>query len=139
MDIQRFKQDHIKILNQIEQLRLFAKAGIATHATDIAQGLEDLSNTVVHHLAVEDRILYPSLEKGTDPELAALSKKYQQEMTGVSNPFIRFVRKWTQEGALVNNPEGFRSEANVVLKNVHARISQENREFYPAVERVYTD
>lgn len=137
MDIQRFKDDHVDILQGIDRLRKLSKSGIAGNAHELAAGVEALSKTVVQHLAIEDRILYPRLENSANDHLVALSKKFQEEMKDVAHSFIVFTRKWKNPTTIERDPEGFRNAANIVLKHVHQRIAQENREFYPVVEAAH--
>lgn len=134
MNIDRFKQQHVEILSAIHALRKLAHQGIAEHAVDITDELKSLARVVTQHLAVEDRILYPSLEKGSDEKVARMSASYQADMKGIASGFIRFSRHWADARQLASQPEAFRSEANIVLKRVHERLQRENREFYPAIE-----
>ena len=103
-------------------------------ARDIAQELGALSRLVTQHLAVEDRILYPTLAQSGNQGVAAMSARYQQEMQGIAFKFINFARQWSDAAHLAKEPEGFRAEANTVLRGVYERIQRENREFYPAIE-----
>lgn len=135
MNIDRFKHHHARILEGIAGLRELTRQGIDANAVQIANELKALSQIVIQHLAVEDRILYPSLEKRGDPQLAAMSRRYQNDMEGIASAFIRFVRHWSDPGALRDAPEAFRAQANTVLKDVHNRMMREDKEFYPAIER----
>ena len=134
MNIDRFKQQHVEILSAIHALRKLAHQGIAEHAVDITDELKSLARVVTQHLAVEDRILYPSLEKSGDNKVARMSASYQADMKGIASGFIRFSRHWTDARQLASQPEVFRNEANIILKQVHERLQRENREFYPAIE-----
>ncbi|MGB6009288.1 hemerythrin domain-containing protein [Castellaniella sp.] len=134
MNIDRFKHHHVEILSGIAALRKLAHQGVADHAIDIAHELKALSQIVTQHLAIEDRILYPSLERSGDQRMAGMSRAYQNDMPGIANAFINFARRWSNATLLSKNPDGFRDEANIVLKNVHTRMVRENREFYPAIE-----
>ena len=134
MDIKRFKHQHADILGGIVAVRKLAHQGIVEHAADIAGELKTLARSVTQHLAFEDRVLYPLIEKGADERLSQMSKRYQHDMQGLAAAFIKFVQRWGDAAALAGNPEAFRSDANVVLKNVHDRVIRENREFYPAIE-----
>ena len=134
MNIDRFKHQHVEILNGIHTLRQLSHQGIADHAVDIAHELQALAQVITQHLAIEDRILYPSLESSGNDRLARMSVSYQNDMKGIANAFIRFARQWGNAALLRRSPEDFRTAANTVLKNVHARMMRENREFYPAIE-----
>ncbi|MFT0531464.1 hemerythrin domain-containing protein [Castellaniella hirudinis] len=134
MNIDRFKNHHIEILSGIAALRKLAHRGVSDYAVDIAQELRALSQVVTQHLAIEDRILYPSLERSGDARMARMSRAYQNDMQGIASAFIHFARRWSNVSLLQKNPDGFRSEANTVLKNVHQRMVRENHEFYPTIE-----
>ena|SRR5690606_19510330 len=134
MNIDRFKHQHVEILDGISLLRRLSHQGIEDHAVDIAHELSALAQVVTQHLAIEDRILYPSLAGSGNDRLARMSVAYQSDMKGIASAFINFARRWGNAGVLRRRPEDFRAEANTVLKNVHARMMRENREFYPAIE-----
>jgi hypothetical protein len=134
MNIDRFKHQHVEILSGISMLRRLSHQGIADHAVDIAHELRALSQVVTQHLAIEDRILYPSLEQSGNDRMARMSVTYQNDMKGIASAFINFARRWGNATLLTRSPEDFRAEANTVLKNVHDRMLRENREFYPAIE-----
>ncbi|MYN11668.1 hemerythrin domain-containing protein [Pusillimonas sp. TS35] len=134
MEIDRFKHHHVQILQGIKKMREYAHAGIAEHASVIAQQLKELSSLVTLHLAIEDRILYPALRQGADAELARMGKAYQDDMKGIASAYIAFSRQWRTGAAIAAAAEEFRAQANVVLRDLHARMQRENREFYPAIE-----
>lgn len=134
MNIDRFKDHHVRIIAGIGQLRSLTHQGIEDRAVDIAHELKALAQVVTQHLAIEDRILYPTVERGGDARLANMSRAYQGDMKGIASAFIGFARRWSNATHLVREPEVFRAEANVVLKDVYLRMVRENREFYPAIE-----
>lgn len=134
MDIDRFKKQHVDILDGIASLRRLAHAGVAENAQEIARRVTALSSVVTMHLAIEDRILYPALQHGENPQLAAMGKAYQDEMKGIASSYIAFSRKWGTAATLVAQADEFRQEANRVLKTVYDRMQKENTEFYPAIE-----
>lgn len=136
MDIDRFKDHHIKIITGIDALRSLAREGVKERARDIAQELGALARLVTQHLAVEDRILYPTLAQSGNERIAAMSTRYQEEMKGIAFKFINFARRWSDAAHLTKEPDGFRAEANTVLRGVYERIQRENREFYPSVEQL---
>ena len=136
MEIDRFKHQHEEILERIDTLRRLAHAGVTTNARPIAQEVKDLGKVVSLHLAIEDRILYPAVQKASDAQLAAMGAAYQDEMKGIANRYIRFTNQWSDAQKVEGDPDAFRDAANTVLKDVYLRMQRENREFYPAIERL---
>ena len=67
MNIDKFKHQHVSILSSIASLRSLAHAGVARNAAEIARLIVAMSSTIKLHLAVEDRALYPALQRGGNP------------------------------------------------------------------------
>ena len=136
MNIEKFKHQHVDILSGIAELRRLTQLGITEHAHTIAARLVALSSVVRLHLAGEARGLYPTVEAAVDQQLRDMSRAYRGEMEGIANTYLRFVALWRTGAQIRNDPEGFRAAANAALRQVHDRMQRENREFYPAIERV---
>ena len=134
MDIERFKQQHVQILQIIHRMRRLATDGIAENASELAREIRLMKSKVALHLSIENDILYPRLEKRADAQVSRLAREYQEEMTGLAEGFGRFVERWGAESAVGGDPEGFRRDCNSVLKALHRRIQRENTDFYPQVE-----
>lgn len=134
MNIDKFKHQHLDILGAIAALRTLVQSGIAEHATDISQRIIGMSGMVKLHLAVEDRLLYPTLEASGNKSLAGMSKRFRDEMSGISGAYLQFAAKWNSARLLEEQPEIFRNEANHVLKTLYERMKKEDREFYPVIE-----
>ncbi len=135
MNIDKFKHQHDSILGSIATLRDLARAGVDRHAEAIAQHIVAMSSTIKLHLAVEDQALYPALQRaGGDAELARMGRQYQQEMGRIARAYEGFSRRWNHAGSLRRDAEGFRRDANEVLRLVYERMQRENHDFYPRIE-----
>lgn len=135
MNLDRFKQQHVEILQTIAQMRKHVHAGIPENADAIARGIMALRTKVNLHLSVEDRVLYPQIHKLDDERLVRLAKTYQDEMQGLAGAFVEFCSRWTFAKAIAAQPEEFRQDANTVMKALHERVQRENTEFYPRLEQ----
>lgn len=134
MNIDKYKDQHRAILGAIAELRALTKAGVADNAGRIAAAVVAMSSTVRLHLAVEDRSLYPALRQGADAALARLGERYQVEMEAIAAAYLAFARRWNTAGNVAADPQGFRREANSVLKTLYLRIRDEDHSFYPVIE-----
>src|SRR5690606_29604327 len=94
MDIDRFKHQHVEILEVIAKLRSYTHAGIEKNAAQIAAGIVALRSVVKLHLAIEDRILYPALQNDKSQKLAEMGRAYQEDMKGIASAYIAFSRRW---------------------------------------------
>ena len=136
MDIQRYYHDHAQIFAQINTLRDLSRAGIAANAVRISELITGTASHIKFHLAAEDRVLYPALARSGDAQVAAMSGRYQDEMQGIARAFSGFVERWRVPSRLVADPDGFRSDANIVLRSLFDRLQRESAELYPAAEAV---
>jgi len=134
VNIDKFKHQHIDILSSIARLRQLSREGVAKNAAAIAAQIVQVSGLVKLHLAGEDRNLYPALEAGGDPRLAHMSRAYRNEMEDIAQAYLAFAAKWNTARQVAREPDGFRADANLVLRRLFERIQREDREFYPAVD-----
>ncbi len=134
MNIDKFKRQHVDIIGCIAALRQASQAGVSENAAEIARLIISMSSVIKLHLAVEDQILYPALRSGNNAILARMGQKFQNEMGSIASAYMMFAGRWNQAEKVARDPQGFRSDANSVLKIVHARMQKENTVFYPAIE-----
>lgn len=134
MNIDKFKHQHHKIFDSINALRQYSLAGAVEHAREIAAAVVSMSSLIKLHLTVEDRVLYPALRSSSERALAKIGNQYQEDMKVIAQNYDEFARKWNTAANVARDPDGFRKDANVVLKMLHARIRQEDHHFYPAIE-----
>lgn len=135
MNIDKFKQDHVSIFRNITDLRNLIRGGISQNSGEITQKIISISSMIKLHLAAEDRTLYPMLLNSNNAEIAKAGKNFQAEMDGIAVAYMEFSRKWNLDSRIANNPEEFREEANNVFRNLHQRITHENKVLYPLAER----
>ena len=134
MNIDKFKHQHTDILRGIATLRALAHAGVEGNATAIAQGIVAMSGTIKLHLAVEDQVLYPALQRGGNAELARMGRQYQSEMASIASAYDTFARRWNTADSVRRDAQGFREQSNVVLRKVYERMQREDHDFYPRIE-----
>lgn len=134
MNIDKFKQQHVDILEGIASLRKLALAGVARNAAEIAQGIVTMSATIKLHLAVEDRALYPAVARSADADLARKGREFQEEMDAIAAAYEGFAKRSNNARSLELDERGFRDDANTVLRRVHERMQRENRDLYPRIE-----
>lgn len=134
MNIDKFKRQHVAILDGIASLREAARGGIEENAEKIASMIVKISSVIKLHLVVEDSVLYPEVASSSDATLSRLGERYQYEMKGISEEFFTFATHWNLAARVAAEPERFRAEANQVLRVLFDRMQREDHEFYPAIE-----
>jgi hemerythrin-like domain-containing protein len=136
MNIDKFKREHVDLLEAVTALRELVRLGVHEHADAILKQLFAMSSVIKLHLAAEDRVLYPALSSAADPRIAQTGKQFQEEMGGVAGSYAAFVARWNLTGKITADPQGFRDDANMIFKALHQRVQRENRELYPLAEFV---
>lgn len=136
MNMDRYHHDHAAILRQIGALRALSQAGIGENADHISAAIVDTASLIKFHLAAEEQVLYPRLARSGMPEVESLSTRYQAEMRGLAGAFGSFVERWRVPARLQGDPDGFRHDANTVLKALYERLCREDRELYPAAAQL---
>lgn len=134
MNIDKYKHQHTAIFHSIRTLKELSHAGVTQNAAAIAALVIKMSSVIKLHLSIEDKFLYPALQEANNPRLATIGKQYQHEMTHIAETYGEFARKWNDARHVAGNPEGFRTEANRVLKILFERMQREDRDFYPMIE-----
>lgn len=116
--------------------RTLSQASIGENAERIGEAIVSTASLIKFHLAAEDQVIYPRLAKSGRPEVAALSARYQNEMRGITEAFGHFVTQWRVPARLETDQEGFRRDANTVLRALYERLRREDIELYPVAEQV---
>ena len=94
-----------------------------------------LASTLIAHLKAEDWALYPQLMASDDPEIAATAKAFSEEMGGLSAAFATYAERWNAL-SIDGDWQGFRDESEVIIAALTDRITRENCELYPLVDRL---
>lgn len=136
MNIDKFKRQHAKIFECISNLRQYVLAGTVENAATIARTVVSMSSVIKLHLSVEDNVLYPALRSSNRESIARMGDQYQEGMKVIARDYEEFARKWNTAANVARNPDGFRAEANKVLRQLYTRIREEDRNFYPAIEAI---
>ena len=131
-----FRQQHARILKLATRLGEQSRAATDPVAvTDVLATLEAFTAELVEHLEQEDGHLYPAMMASTDPELAALAKRYHAEMGGITDLFGLYCRRWTA-ATIGADPLRFARETDLLLEGLADRVRRENDDLYPAAERL---
>ncbi len=88
-----------------------------------------LSRLLLAHLAKEDRLLHPQLQRSDNAETVALSRRFEAEMGGLADAFKTFMATWDAT-AIADDPAGFEADARQVLTALADRIRREEMQLY---------
>ncbi len=88
-----------------------------------------LSRLLLAHLAKEDRMLHPMLQRGNDPAAAALSRRFEEEMGGLSDAFKAYMQDW-DTARIEEDPGAFETASKALAAALADRIRREETQLY---------
>ncbi len=124
----RLSDEH-KAIEQIAATLLGLCAARPLDPAAVAPIRWQLSRLLLAHLATEDRLLYPLLERDPTPGVADLSRRMQVQMGGLADAFKTYMRDWDGT-AIATDPDGFVHATRAVLAALSQRIRQEESQLY---------
>lgn len=127
------RQQHLEIGQVIAAIQQAVKAARPGH--DIRLLLVELSGKLSIHLAAEDRMVYPQLQASQVPGVAALAKRFADEMGGLSGAFKAFSHRYNTGAVIDGDRAAFASGFQGIVAAVTARVKAEESELYPAADR----
>lgn len=89
-----------------------------------------LARQLLAHLAVEDRLFYPSMMRSADADAAKTATAFRAEMGRFSGDFTAYMARWS-EGRIARDWPGFCDETREILTGLEDRIRRENAALYP--------
>jgi len=133
--IQQLKEDHVKIIHLFEGVN----AGITdekTEAQELMGDLRNLKETLITHLDLEDKMLYPKLVGSNQKEAGEAGEKFSGEMVKITNTVLAFFGKYilVEATELKNNAE-FEKELSGIIEVVVKRVETEENILFPAYEK----
>jgi hypothetical protein len=134
-ELTRLREDHAKLA------RLFSQLGHVIERREPPPQLElfdlrrDLMATLIAHLKLEDWALYPRLIDSGDADMSEKGTAFKDEMGGLAPAFIAYCDKWNAP-AISGDWEGYCTETRAILDALHIRLTRENRELLPLIERL---
>jgi hypothetical protein len=133
--LSRLRDDHAKLA------RLFGRLGEVISKADAPPQLElfelrrDLMGTLIAHLKLEDWALYPRLIESGDRQMSEAGEAFKEEMGGLAPAFIAYCDKWNAT-TIDADWQGYCNETRDILDALNTRLTRENRELLPLIERL---
>lgn len=134
-DIQKLCEEHAALVDIVGRLSKIVSAPSSPPIVVLNNIRRELASTLNAHLKTEDWALYPRLMECGDPRIAATAKKFSDEMGGLAAAFGVYSMRWDAMSIEVNW-SGFCSETRDIAAALTARITRENRELYPLIDRI---
>lgn len=103
---------------------------ILQNIEEIALHVSTLAGKIKIHLSMEDKYLYPNLQKSDDEQVKKLAEEYQKEMGDLSEKFAAYKDKYNTRPKILQNLSTLKQETTNILLAIEKRIQREEKELY---------
>lgn len=128
MDIEGLCRQHDHIAAIAAELMLLVEK--ADEPRPVAALRWGLTRTLLTHLAVEDRYLYPGMIAQGGTQGAVVASRFQTEMGDLAERFTAYMTEWKDE-RIARDWAGFCDATKLILGALSRRIAHENETLYP--------
>jgi len=134
-ELMRLREDHAKLARMFRKLEHIIEQPWPPAQLELFEFRHSLMTTLIGHLKLEDWALYPRLIECDDDEISAKGHAFQDEMSGLAPAFVAYCDKWTANSIAADWPS-YCSETRSLLEALSERLTRENRELLPLLERL---
>lgn len=134
-ELVKIREDHAELIRLIRRLAIFTEQPKAPPQLELFDLRRQLASLLIAHLKLEDWVLYPRLMNCGDPQISDLARVFNDEMGGLAAAFSNYSEHWSAS-AIGSDWEGYCRDTQVIIGALTDRITRENRELLPHLERL---
>jgi len=134
-DLAKLREDHAELVRLVRKLAAFIDRPEPPAQLELFELRRELSSTLIAHLKAEDWVLYPRLLASEDAAVAATAAAFSEEMGGLAAAYVAYTDKWSAT-AIAADWAGYRADSRGIIDALTNRITRENRELYPLLDRL---
>jgi hypothetical protein len=134
-ELKRLRDDHAKLARMFAQLERMIEQPQPPSQLELFEFRREMMSTLIGHLKLEDWALYPRLIQSGDDEISATGQWFKEEMGGLAPAFVAYCEKWTAI-TIPADWSGYCSDTCGLLDALMERLTRENRELFPLLERL---
>lgn len=134
-ELTRLREDHAKLARLFRQLGDVIEQPEPPPQVDLFELRRELVSTLLAHLKLEDWALYPRLIESGEADIAAAGQMFKDEMGGLAPAFLDYSNKWNA-GSIDAHWPTYCSDTRGILEALMNRLTRENRELLPLLERL---
>jgi hypothetical protein len=131
----KLRSQHGELMAIVRQLGNLIDSSIPPPQLQLFDLRRQLSLTLIGHLKAEDWVLYPRLLASADGQIASTAHTFCVEMGGLAAAYIDYCEKWNAN-AITRDWAGYCKDSREFIDSLVIRITRENRELYPLLERL---
>lgn len=134
-ELMKLREDHADLARQFRRLAEVIQRPNAPAQVELFEIRRELVSTLLAHLKLEDWALYPRLIESGDAEASAAGEAFKDEMGGLAPAFLAYSSKWNA-ATITADWDGYCSDTRGILDALTNRLTRENRELLPLLERL---
>lgn len=92
--VARLRSEHDRLIEIIDDLSLVIARTTPPTTSALSLLRQDLAETLIGHLKVEDWMLYPDLLESANPVIVRTARAFSAEMGGLAAAFLDYSEKW---------------------------------------------
>ncbi len=131
----KLRQEHAALIAIVARLDAFLSQPESPPIVELYNLRRELASALIAHLKAEDWALYPRLMESGDTELAATARSFSDEMGGLAAAFTLYTQRWDAM-SIQQDWHGFSLESKDIMAALRERITRENRDLYPLIDRL---
>jgi hemerythrin HHE cation binding domain-containing protein len=134
-ELMKLREDHAKLAGLFKRLREAIEQPVPPAQIELFDLRRELVATLLAHLKLEDWALYPRLIDSADAEVSEAGEAFKNEMGHLAPAFLAYSEKWNA-GSIDADWKGYCSDTGAILDALMNRLTRENRELLPLLERL---
>ena len=134
-ELTKLREDHATLARMFRKLEQIIDLEAPPPQVELFELRHSLMTTLIGHLKLEDWALYPRLIESGDAEVSAKGREFKEEMGGLAPAFLTHCDKWTAS-SIPADWAGYCHETRALLDALMDRLTRENRELLPLLERL---
>ena len=134
MNLSTYIGQHQTIRGEINIINnLINKGNIVEDAMEIALHINLLAGKLNIHLSLEDKYLYPDLQKRNEEKLKEIADGYKREMSGLFDAFNEYKIKFNTKTKIIEQKELFIAHTKRIVNQIIRRMEKEEKELYTQI------
>jgi hypothetical protein len=131
----KLHEDHAELAKLVRSLGEMIGRPTPPPQIELFDVRRQLTALLIAHLKVEDWVLYPRLLASGDAQIAKTARAFNDEMGGLAAAYAGHTDKWIA-AAIDADWRGYCTETKAILDALMNRLTRENRELLPLLERL---
>ncbi|ALR22780.1 hemerythrin domain-containing protein [Sphingobium baderi] len=133
MDFAELRRQHDEISETAKRIAVIITQ--SSQPVGVSQLRWQLARQLMTHLALEDRFLYPAMQRCPDRKARETASNLQAETGQLAESFSHYMSSWNEDRMIREWP-AFCTETRAVLDALADRVTRENRMLYPLAEQM---